>query len=203
MYYLGAKKPDDDTVSMFSANALPSTYEAVHPQYVRELLEDESLAPPSPVHPSPLQQSQSSFSSRRSTRSGRSFFQPSPVSIAQVPLPPQQHADQITEAALESRAVLNRPYQESIAYQNVTPFQPAREHGPKPDYEALAYNAEDRRPPSYGPQIYHRGPRRVKDPWRPGRLMRLPIWGIGALLGVLACMSQSLSSLASFRRPSL
>ncbi|KAF2502266.1 hypothetical protein BU16DRAFT_611952 [Lophium mytilinum] len=195
MNYLGvSKKPDDDAVSMLSSHAAPAQYEAYHPSFSRDSIEDDSTA--SPYQPSPLV-SHANFSARPSVRSARSLSQPSPVLVAQIPLTPQQHGSstQGAEASLfESRAVLNRPYEEPVAYQNVTPFRPAQEHGPKPDYEAIAYNAHDTRPPSYGSQHIRR-PRRVMDSWRPGHLMRFPVWGISALLGVIAFTGASLGVL--------
>ncbi|KAF2817536.1 uncharacterized protein BDZ99DRAFT_470525 [Mytilinidion resinicola] len=184
-----------------AADALPSTASQGYPEaadFSRESLEDESTT--SPFQPSPLV-SHANFSAQPSVRSARSFSQPSPVSIAQVSLLPQQHGSSThgTEASLfESRAVLNRPYEEPVAYQNVTPFGPAQEHGPKPDYEAIAYNAHDTRetrPPSYGSQQHLRRPRRVMDAWRPGHIMRFPVWGFGALLGVIAFTGASLGIL--------
>ncbi|OCK76977.1 hypothetical protein K432DRAFT_132022 [Lepidopterella palustris CBS 459.81] len=170
-YLTPSAKADDDAVSMLSAHAHPSRYSSYQQAHSRDSSE-ESLPSRTSLAISPLPSQQ-----------------PSLRGIPLSPLlSPQQETPHGVEASLfESRAVLNRPYRETVAYENATTFGPAAEYGPKPDYEQ--FNMPGRDPPGYGSQRYFRPPRRVLEPWNPGWWARFPWLGMGALLIVVVCKS--------------
>ncbi|OCL05145.1 hypothetical protein AOQ84DRAFT_391062 [Glonium stellatum] len=130
------------------------------------------------------------------SRTSSEDSQSSRTSVALASLPPPLESPGGVEASLfESRAVLSRPYQAPVAYESVTPFRPAEQHGPKPDYEALAGSTQDREPPCYGSNELFEPPRRTKHPWQPGLWARFPWWGMGSLLCVISLTGASVAVL--------
>ena len=162
--------------------------------YLRTARKEDDAISVLSAHAQPSYQAYHPGHSRASSEDSQS----SRTSIALAPLPPPLESPGGVEASLfESRAVLSRPYQAPVAYESVTPFRPAEQHGPKPDYEALARYVQDREPPRYRSNEPFEPPRRTKNPWQPGLSTRFPWWGMGSLLGVISCTLRLTSFISS------
>ena len=162
--------------------------------YLRTARKEDDAISVLSAHAQPSYQAYHPGHSRTSSENSQS----SRTSIALAPLPPPLESPGGVEASLfESRAVLSRPYQVPVAYESVTPFRPAEQHGPKPDYEVLTRYVQDREPPRYRSNEPFEPPRQTKNPWQPGLSTRFPWWGMGSLLGVISCTLRLTSFISS------
>ncbi|KAF2005703.1 hypothetical protein P154DRAFT_571000 [Amniculicola lignicola CBS 123094] len=164
--YLRATKDDDDDGSnMLSAQRSPSQYLPYRPEATH---------------------------SRRSSASSmndRSSWAISPVALQQsLPPLPFQNESAVNRGSglFQSRAVLDAPYQEPVAWANSTNFRTSvRPESPKIERQdsALTMTATvDAIPP---PRQYFRHPRHILEPWKTGVWVRFPWCGFGALIGIV------------------
>ncbi|KAF2185841.1 hypothetical protein K469DRAFT_157361 [Zopfia rhizophila CBS 207.26] len=152
---------DDDTVSMLSATNQPSPHHAYSPEHSRE--------------------------SSASSIADRSSWAVSPVALQQAlpPAPPEQESSGgIGASIFGSRAVLDTPYQETVAFGAARQSRSARPDSPKPEAQATVSAVPESDPPPQS-RRYFRHPRHILEPWTSGFWIRFPWLGFGALLGVI------------------
>ena len=163
--YLRATRPsDDDGISMLSTGGDATQYQAYHPDHRRQ-------SSPEPSIPDRLS------------------WTVSPVALQQsLPLPTPSSNESSTNmrpSIFGSRAVIDSPFQEPVAWANSTNFQQARE-SPKPEIWSTVQPIPGPNHPSES-RRYFRHPRHILEPWSMGFWKRFPWFGFGALFGVLLC----------------
>lgn len=100
------------------------------------------------------------------------------------PLPsPQPHME---PSLFGSRAVLDTPYQEPVAWANSTTFRSTLQETPKPTLSRSSFVVTEEEIPRNS-RRYFRHPRRIPTPWETGFWLRFPWWGLGSLVVILMC----------------
>ncbi|KAF2733936.1 hypothetical protein EJ04DRAFT_524062 [Polyplosphaeria fusca] len=110
----------------------------------------------------------------------------SPIDLQQS-LPPMplnsEPSSDMRPSIFDSRATINFPYRESVAWANSTDFGPARHTSPPPQPQPTT--AAPRSDTPNDGRKYFRHPRHMLEPWKIGFWARFPWIGFGALFSVL------------------
>lgn len=103
--------------------------------------------------------------------------------------PPADTRQSVMSSSLfGSRAVLDSPYHETVAWERSTHFQSTRPASPKPELQPVITITPESESPREA-RRYFRHPRHIPEPWRSGFWLRFPSMGFSALFLILLCMS--------------